>query len=309
MMSEHLHRMRSNEEEVQPKKKNQRGKRSAKGMKKQSSKKNARPKSIVVAPNTNMSKSQKQKPPVNPVITFGPPTTLRDNNGSLVGATFKNRIPLGQLNRLAGVAKQKGSSLAVHCKRRETDAVHIGAWTTRGGWSHGNVFSTNETLTDEGQDLMQEFAPLGNLISDVLVSKRAGICAAEVVELGEAIPEQYRAFGLFSLCVLNLKTHGTAMHVDSGDKKYCVVVPFGEFTEGAIGFSQLNRALAVQPGDFAIINSQQLYHSCLPFQGFRGSFIFTNKQGMDNAQYYEKGREPAFWASRKERCLSGNPYE
>ena len=79
--------------------------------------------------------------------------------------------------------------------------------------------------------------------------------------------------------VLNLQV-STDGHLDSGDDTICVVIPFGDWTGGAIVLYEAGLVLDLSAGDVLIFPSYKITHFNLHFAGVRCSLVMhSDKHG------------------------------
>ncbi|KAJ7643262.1 hypothetical protein B0H17DRAFT_959768, partial [Mycena rosella] len=96
----------------------------------------------------------------------------------------------------------------------------------------------------------------------------------EALPLDAASP--YYPFGGF---VINISACKWA-HRDKGDKRLCLVVPFGSFTGGQLCLYETGFSFDLQLGDVLIFPSCDLTHFNLHFSGQRGTLVLhSDRQG------------------------------
>lgn len=113
-------------------------------------------------------------------------------------------------------------------------------------------------------------------------------------QLKEYLPEDYDELSIYveqlpldaaSPCypfagfVINLSAC-TWAHRDKGDKRLCLVVPFGEYQGGELCLYETGFCFDLKPGDVLIFPSCDLTHFNLHFQGLRGTLVLhSDRQG------------------------------
>jgi hypothetical protein len=79
--------------------------------------------------------------------------------------------------------------------------------------------------------------------------------------------------------VLNLRV-STSAHRDHGDKKLCVVIPFGQFQGGQLCLYEIGLKFDLRLGDVLIFPSCDLTHFNMHFSGKRGTLVLhSDRQG------------------------------
>lgn len=76
----------------------------------------------------------------------------------------------------------------------------------------------------------------------------------------------------------NSKIKEQIFHIDKRDDILAVSVPIGNFTEGGLGFSELDVAVKLQVEDFAVFRGSEYYHRVTQYVGERMSLVFCVKQ-------------------------------
>jgi hypothetical protein len=116
------------------------------------------------------------------------------------------------------------------------------------------------------------------------------------MQLKEYLPEDYDELSIFvenlplgasSPCypfggfVINLRAC-TWAHRDTGDKKLCLVVPFGSFTGGELCLYETGFCFDLKLGDVLVFPSCDLTHFNLHFKGTKGTLVLhSDRQGDD----------------------------
>ncbi|KAJ7579382.1 hypothetical protein C8J56DRAFT_1058984 [Mycena floridula] len=70
-------------------------------------------------------------------------------------------------------------------------------------------------------------------------------------------------------------------HADRGDRKLCVIVPFGEFEGGELVLYELGLVLRLSPLDIVIFPSDRIIHFNLKHSGIRGSVVMATDREID----------------------------
>ncbi|KAJ7504087.1 hypothetical protein B0H11DRAFT_1710380, partial [Mycena galericulata] len=108
------------------------------------------------------------------------------------------------------------------------------------------------------------------------------------------LPKEYNAIRVYATRLpLNERSHAhpfggfvfnvsvsTRGHRDEGDKLFCVVLPFGEWTGGELGLFEPKLLLRPRPWDAIIFPSCKITHFNLDFEGIRLSLVLhSDKYG------------------------------
>ena len=146
--------------------------------------------------------------------------------------------------------------------------ITLGYWTERG---HSNIHSTPQSQGDFAPTFINQFRALWTHTAARIQEEDPDY----VANIRAKVPQDLRLFGdLFSTLFINV-TCGTKVHRDSKDYGYCVVIPLGEFSGGDLLLRASEVRFILQPGDFLMFKSSQLYHEVTDFDGLRSSLVLT----------------------------------
>ncbi|KAJ7823638.1 hypothetical protein B0H14DRAFT_3730063 [Mycena olivaceomarginata] len=154
---------------------------------------------------------------------------------------------------------------------------------------HGGRVNFEQRIPHESKDIKehpQEFAILADAYTDifdyirVVMQRRFRNEFDELSIYCDALPMKAACpsypFGGF---VLNLRV-STSAHRDHGDKKLCVVIPFGQFQGGQLCLYEIGLKFDLRLGDVLIFPSCDLTHFNMHFSGKRGTLVLhSDRQG------------------------------
>ena len=94
---------------------------------------------------------------------------------------------------------------------------------------------------------------------------------------------------MLNLCV------ATTGHRDTNDDTICVILPFGNWTGGAICLYELGLVIDMMPGDIFIFLSSDITHFNLDFKGLRCSLVLhSDKHGAKWVENYNNWQSHVF---------------
>lgn len=102
-----------------------------------------------------------------------------------------------------------------------------------------------------------------------------------LVELAQDLPggEVSPVTPFLSLVInLNVSTLG---HCDRFDKDFCLVLPLGDFRNGALVMFEQQLVLELHSGDFTIFRSGKITHFNLRYEGKCASFVLHTDKSFD----------------------------
>lgn len=103
---------------------------------------------------------------------------------------------------------------------------------------------------------------------------------------GNSCPPMYPFLG----CVINFNV-ATRAHRDPKDKKYCLVLPIGEYTGGELCLVEPGLVLDVNQGDIVVFRSSEITHFNLHFSGLRASMVLQTDREMSAWSSHKNGWE------------------
>jgi hypothetical protein len=137
-------------------------------------------------------------------------------------------------------------------------------------------------------------------IFEALDKALADICAYVHNLVAHYLPEEYDDIKIFvdvlplnhyptsypfSSFVINVHASSSA-HKDAKDKRFCCVVPFGQWTKGQLVLYEPGIVLDLVPGDVVIFPSCHITHFNLEIDGIRCSLVlFADRHGEDWVKY------------------------
>ncbi|KAJ6542472.1 hypothetical protein DFH09DRAFT_1089025 [Mycena vulgaris] len=142
-------------------------------------------------------------------------------------------------------------------------------------------------------DLLAEFIKLVTIIIEFHMRKLLPKEHADISVYATRLPLNERSlahpFGGF---VINVRV-STRGHRDGGDKLFCVVIPFGNWTGGELVMYEPGCVFRPRPWDAIIFPSCQITHFNLTFEGVRLSLVLHSDKYGDGWVQDQNG-----WASR-----------
>lgn len=154
--------------------------------------------------------------------------------------------------------------------------VACGAYLERGG--SGSIRIGKFNNTPNGRHFIQQNSALWQLISDIMTQVDP-VWAHQV----SIIPEKYRLFGLFLLCFININSENINLyHRDCRDWRWCVIIPFGEYSQGCLDLKYLNCQAHLRAGDVGLLYSRGIWHSVKNVVGIRNSIVLVVHTGLLN---------------------------
>jgi hypothetical protein len=128
---------------------------------------------------------------------------------------------------------------------------------------------------------MEALRDICRVVSDVL-RKHLPDQHKELTVFCEIIPlNEKPATYPFPGCVINIHVT-TIAHLDGMDKTICIVIPFGDFTDGRIVLWELGAVVEMYEGIILGFPSFAVTHFNLHFKGFRGSIVLHMDKDVDN---------------------------
>jgi hypothetical protein len=90
---------------------------------------------------------------------------------------------------------------------------------------------------------------------------------------------KYKLWDTISLLFWNA-TSVNKTHVDVRDRDWCIILPFGQYSGGAIDLPYINAKVHAQRGDICFLRSNYVYHNVDDYSGDRQSLVATNHNAV-----------------------------
>ena len=81
-------------------------------------------------------------------------------------------------------------------------------------------------------------------------------------------------------------------HRDSCDKRYCLVIPFGEFEHGELVLYELGLVFELRNGAIFLFESPFITHFNMPYTGYRGSLVLHTDASIRHFLADHNGWDP-----------------
>lgn len=193
-----------------------------------------------------------------------------DSSGSVLMRLFSNIVPKHLMEKVAEISIKYRQQVLQKCttsdSRGTRAAVKFGSYIERGG--SGKIWTRMDSPSCPG--FLVDMLEIGQFVSD-LFSKVCVEVASYVLE----VPWNIKPWETISLLFWNASSVSKG-HRDIRDMEFSLVLPFGNFTGGAVDLPYLNAKVYAKSGDLYLINSAAVYHNVDQSSCDRQAFVFTN---------------------------------
>jgi len=200
---------------------------------------------------------------------------LIDYDGNVLCRLLKDIIPDSLLRSLETTAAACKAAinldeyLVVDC-RGEHVCVRIGSLIERGG--SGRIRTAK--LCPEVQKFLDANEALWKFVSFISLI----FCPEDTVKV-LGLPPQYNELGAYSIGFWNISDI-SKIHRDSRDKRWCLLIPFGDFLQGNLDLTFLNTLVSVKRGDMCFFWSSKIWHNLRDVLGDRQALLLTNHDSV-----------------------------